>query len=175
MSDVEIRMASVYDAPRLLEIYAYYVEHTAISFEYDVPTLQEFQQRIARVLERHPYLVAELDGEILGYAYASPLIDRAAYNWSAEVTIYLDKNARGKGIGPKLYAALEDALKAGGIRNLYACIGVPTEGEADDAYINRNSQNFHAHMGYHLVGTFQKCGFKGGRTLDMVYMEKFLS
>ena len=70
MADVSIRMASVNDAPRLLEIYAYYVEETAISFEYDVPSLQEFQGRIARILQRHPYLVAELDGEILGYAYA---------------------------------------------------------------------------------------------------------
>ena len=139
-----------------------------------MPSLQEFQGRIARILQRHPYLVAELDGEILGYAYASPLIDRAAYNWSAEATIYLDKDARGKGIGPKLYGALEDALKAGGIHNLYACIGVPTDDEPDDAYINRNSQNFHAHMGYRLVGTFQKCGFKGGRVLDMVYMEKVI-
>ena len=105
-----IRTAFVEDAEALLDIYAYYVEHTAITFEYGVPALEEFRRRIARTLEVYPYLCAVEDGKILGYAYAGPFAERAAYGWPAETTIYLARDVRGNGLGRKLYEALEEAL-----------------------------------------------------------------
>ena len=111
MENIVIRSASVKDAEALLNIYAYYVENTAITFEYEVPTVEEFQQRIANTLKKYPYLVAEKEGTILGYAYAGVFKDRAAYDWSAEVTIYLSHNATKCGIGRKLYEALETEMK----------------------------------------------------------------
>ena len=164
-SGIRIREAAVDDAARLLEIYAYYVEKTAITFEYDVPSLKEFRGRIAHIKERYPYLVIERDGVIEGYAYAGVFKDRAAYDRSCEMTIYLDREAVGGGLGRKLYEALEEALKARGILNLYACIGYPDE--ADDA-------QFHEHLGYRTVGTFHQCGYKFGRWYSMIWMEKMI-
>ena len=167
-----IRSATPADAAKLLEIYAYYVTDTAISFEYDVPPTEEFRKRIETRLSRgYPYLVAEADGKLLGYAYAGPFIDRAAYAHCCELTIYLDKNARGRGIGRRLYGALEEALGEKGFRNLYACIGVP---ETEDEYLNFNSRDFHAHMGFCTVGTFRNSGYKFGRFYHMIWMEKLL-
>ena len=100
--DITLRAATAADAPRLLAVYAPYVEHTAITFEYDVPTVAEFEKRIEGVLARFPYLVAEADGAVLGYAYAAPFHARAAYGFCAEVTVYLDERARGHGIGRQL-------------------------------------------------------------------------
>ena len=117
-SGIRIREAAVEDAVRLLEIYAYYVEKTAITFEYDVPSLKEFRGRIAHIKERYPYLVIERDGVIEGYAYAGVFKDRAAYDRSCEMTIYLDRDAVGGGLGRKLYEALEEALKAGRVSGL---------------------------------------------------------
>ena len=166
-----IRTATPEDAARLLEIYAYYVEHTAISFEYTVPTLSEFQNRIKKTLERYPYLVIETDDGIQGYAYAGSFIGRAAYQHSCEMTIYLDPHSHKLGLGRKLYEALENRLKEMGFLNLYACIGWP---ETEDEYLNRNSADFHAHLGYTKAGTFHKCGYKFDRWYDMIWMEKLI-
>ena len=125
MSDITIRNATLADAPRILEIYAYYVEHTVISFEYDVPSLAEFEGRMRAIMQKYPYLVIERDGRIEGYAYAHAFVGRAAYDWAAELTIYLDHDARRGGLGRVLYEALADRLKAIGVLNLYACIGYP--------------------------------------------------
>ena len=97
-STINIRTASPSDAPALLSIYAPYVENTAITFEYTVPTPEDFRERIARTLDRYPYLVAQLNGTVMGYAYASAFHPRAAYDWSAEVSIYVSEDARGSGI-----------------------------------------------------------------------------
>ena len=168
---ITIRTAALPDAERLLEIYRPYVEETAITFEYDVPTIDEFRGRMTRVLEKYPYLVAERDGTIVGYAYAGPFVGRAAYDWSVETTIYLDRAVRRQGIGGRLYAALETALAAMGILNLNACIGYP---EVEDEHLTRNSVEFHAHLGYEWVGQFHNCGYKFGRWYHMVWMEKML-
>ena len=120
-----IRSALPDDAGRILEIYSYYVENTAITFEIDVPSPDEFKKRITKTLVRYPYLVLEEDGRIEGYAYAGVFYDRAAYDHSCEVTIYLDRNSHGKGYGRLLYGELEKELKARGIINLYACIADP--------------------------------------------------
>ena len=120
-----IRSALPDDAGRILEIYSYYVENTAITFEIDVPSPDEFKKRITKTLAHYPYLVLEEDGRIEGYAYAGVFYDRAAYDHSCEVTIYLDRNSHGKGYGRLLYGELEKELKARGIINLYACIADP--------------------------------------------------
>lgn len=171
MSEIKIRNADINDAERLLEIYAYYVMNTAISFEYEVPTLSEFQNRMRRTMEKYPYIVIEKDGIIQGYAYAGAFVGRAAYDWSCETTIYLDHNSRKCGLGRKLYEALEAALKEMGILNLYACIGYP---EKEDEYLNKNSAQFHEHLGFAKVGEFHKCGYKFGRWYNMIWMEKII-
>ena len=125
MSDITIRNAALADAPRILEIYAYYVEHTVITFEYDVPSLAEFEGRMRDIMQKYPYLVIVRDGRIEGYAYAHAFVGRAAYDWAAELTIYLDHDARRGGLGRTLYEALADRLKGMGILNLYARIGYP--------------------------------------------------
>ncbi len=168
---MQIRQAVTADAPRLAEIYAYYTENTAISFEYTAPSAAEFKERMANIIGKYPYLVAEEDGIIIGYAYAHPFIERAAYRYSCEVTIYLDRCYCKRGCGKALYNALETALFSMGITNLYACVGVT---ETPDEYLNHNSAEFHKHMGYRTVGTFVNCGYKFGRWYSMVWMEKII-
>lgn len=168
---MQIRIANTQDAPALLSIYAPYVLNTAITFEYEVPTVQEFENRIRRTLERYPYLVAEQDGEILGYTYASPFHERAAYNWAVETSIYVDVRHKGQGIGKRLYTALEQALFAQNILNLNACIAYPAR---EDEYLTKDSVLFHQHLGYRLVGEFHQCGYKFNRWYNMVWMEKHI-
>ena len=171
MPSFSIRPARPEDAPTLLAIYAPYVRETAITFEYEVPSLDEFTRRIERTLQRYPYLVAQSGGEVLGYAYAGPFKERAAYDWSVETTIYLRQDQRGRGLGRTLYQALERCLAAQHIQNLNACIADPAQ--AGDPYLTGASAAFHARMGYQLVGRFHKCGYKFGRWYDMIWMEKF--
>ena len=171
INEVKIRVAATEDAEELLEIYMPYVEKTAISFEWDVPGLEEFQARIEKTLKKYPYLVAEKKGRLVGYAYTGPFVGRAAYAWGAEVSIYLKENQRKMGIGKKLYQAIEDISRAQNIKNLNAGIGRP---EAEDAYLTKNSIEFHTHMGYRMVGEFYKCGYKFGRWYNMVWMEKII-
>ena len=115
---ITVRSATLGDAERILEIYDYYVKNTAITFEYTTPTLEEFRGRMEKIMQKYPYLVAEKDGVIAGYAYAGAFVGRAAYDWSCETSIYLDKNARKCGIGKTLYTALEKELKEMGILNM---------------------------------------------------------
>ncbi len=171
MNQVIIRDVSVSDAERLLEIYSYYVLHTAISFEIAVPSLEEFTNRIVLFSEKYPYLVAEEEGKIVGFAYAHSFIEREAYDHCAELTIYLDKDAKKKGYGRMLYEELEKRLFSMGITNLYACIGDPI---VEDEYLNRNSEEFHSHMGFVKNGVFHKSGYKFDRYYNMIWMEKIL-
>ncbi len=166
-----IRSAVPADAERLLEIYAWYVENTAITYEYDTPSLREFEERITNTLERFPYLVLEENDIIQGYAYAGPFHSRAAYSHCCELSIYLDRNAKGRGYGRKLYEALEDDLRERGFLNMYACIGDPA---VEDEYLTRNSEQFHRHMGFTKIGTFHRCGRKFDRWYNMIYMEKLI-
>lgn len=166
-----IRNASLEDAGRLLEIYKYYVINTAITFEYEAPSLEEFRKRMEKTMERYPYLVILRDGRIEGYAYAGAFVGRAAYDWSCEVTVYLDHDARKCGLGRKIYEALEKALHDMGILNLYACIGYP---EKNDKYLTTNSAGFHEHIGFAKVGEFHHCGYKFHRWYHMIWMEKII-
>lgn len=166
-----IRNAVPQDARALLDIYGPYVKNTAISFEYEVPSVEEFQKRIENITKKYPYLIAEEDNQILGYAYAGAFYGRAAYDWSVETTIYLAPSATKKGVGRLLYKSLEEKLKEMGILNLYACIAYPDE---EDEYLDKNSALFHEHMGYQKVGEFHKCGYKFGRWYSMIWMEKII-
>lgn len=170
-TDLSIRMAAETDAEELLTIYAPYVTDTAITFEYDIPTVAEFSRRIRDTLRMYPYIVALDEGRIAGYAYASAFKQRAAYNWAVETTIYLKQDCRGKGLGRKLYHALENILKRQNIINLNACIAY-TPGE--DAHLDNTSTAFHSHLGYMKVAHFTKCGYKFGTWYDMIWMEKML-
>lgn len=171
MEGITIRTAVLQDAEALLAIYAPYVENTAITFEYDVPTVEEFAGRIGNVLKRYPYLVAEVDGEPAGYAYAGPFKERAAYDWAVETTVYVKEDMKKHGIGRALYEALEKTLAAQGILNLNACIAFP---EKEDEYLTTDSVKFHKKMGFSEVGRFHKCGCKFGRWYDIVWMEKHI-
>ncbi len=172
MSDLTIRIARPDDAARLLEIYAPYVEETAISFEYEVPTIREFRARIEATLKKYPYIVALKDGVIVGYAYAGAFKERAAYDWSVETSIYVDRGAHGCGTGRKLYEALEQYLQRMHILNVNACIAVPRG--TDDPHLTDQSVRFHRHLGYQMVGTFHDSGYKFDRWYDMAWMEKMI-
>ena len=167
--NVTVRVARLDDAPALAAIYAPYVRKTAITFEYEPPTAEEFAARMRKTLEFYPYLVAELDGEPVGYAYASPFKGRPAYDWAVETSVYVAHGHEGEGIGRKLHDALAACLRAQGVCNMYACIAVPDG--PDDETLTRNSEQFHAHLGYRLVGEFYRCGYKAGRWYNMVWME----
>ena len=168
---MRIRMARKEDAKELLEIYGPYVEKTAITFEYEIPVLQEFENRIERTLKKYPYLVAVEDDRIVGYAYASTFYARAAYDWCVEVSVYIDQSQKGKGYGRRLYQELESILRKQNILNVNACISCT---DVEDSYLTNASMNFHAHMGYSLVGKFHQCGYKFGKWYDMIWMEKMI-
>ena len=170
-SEMIIRTASEADAPALLEIYAPYVERTAITFEYEVPSVDEFASRIRNTLQKYPYLVAEKGGRILGYAYAGPFHDRPAYDWSVETSIYVDTFLKHMGIGRKLHDALEQALQEQGILNMNACIASPA---AESGHLTDDSYRFHKKMGFTLVGRFHNSGYKFGEWYDMIWMEKMI-
>ena len=138
--EITIRVATPDDAKALLDLYAPYVEQTAITFEYEVPTVEEFRERIEHTLKRYPYLVAELDGAPVGYAYVSPFKERAAYDWSVETSIYVGMEYKRFGIGSKLYDALEKILKKQRILNVNACIAYPRQ---EDEYLTMDSVYFH--------------------------------
>ena len=157
-----IRIATEADAPAILAIYAPYVENTTYTFEYTVPTEAEFLNRFQEITLRFPWLVWEDGDRILGYAYGSLPFARAAYAWAGEVSIYLAPEAQGKGIGRRLYTALEELMEAQGYRVFYAII---TEE-------NTGSLAFHKALGYREAGVFSHCGLKFNRWLSVVWMEK---
>ena len=144
---IQIRSAAPADAPALLAIYAPYVAHTAITFEYDVPAEAEFARRIAETLKRYPYLVAEEDGVPVGYAYAGKFHDRAAYDWSVESTIYCAPDARGFGVGDLLYRALLELLEQCGYWNVYALVADP----------NPASEHIHEKLTRQITLTMPEC------------------
>lgn len=171
MNDIEIRVANVDDAEEILKIYAPYVEKTAISFEYGVPSLSEFKSRIEITLKKYPYLVATSDGKIVGYTYCGVFKARAAYDWSVETTIYLDESYKGQGIGRRLYSELEAYLKKMNILNLNACIATC---DVEDEHLTNGSSKFHEKMGYKLVGQFTNSGYKFNTWYNMIWMEKMI-
>ena len=171
MDNVVIRTAKAEDAENLLRIYSYYVLNTAISFEYAVPSVEEFRERISVTLKKYPYLVLEVNNEISGYAYAGPFKTRDAYKFSVENTIYLKNGCQKNGYGRMLLTELEKQLVNMGYTNANACIAYI---EKPDEYLNNNSMEFHQYMGYDFVGRFHKCAYKFDRWYDMIWMEKLI-
>lgn len=170
-SEVTIRVADVNDVSALLDIYRYYVEQTAITYDYELPTVEEFTEKMVHTLKTYPYLVAELNGRIVGYAYASRFQSRSGYNWDAEMTIYVDVNSRGHRVGQKLYTLLEQILKEQGVVKEIALVTPP-----DDEFGTRyNSMHFHEKMGYRLVGKIEPCGFKFNRWFNTIIMDKIIN
>lgn len=168
-SEYAVRLARPDDAAALLDIYAPYVRETAVTFEYDVPSQEEFRRRIEAVEKMYPYLVAERDGRIAGYAYASPFKERAAYDWAVETSIYLRMDERHHGLGWMLYGKLEAVLRLQGVVNINACITLSPEG---DSRVSGDSPAFHRTHGYTPAGHFHSCGYKFGRWYDIIWMEK---
>lgn len=171
MQPIILRSATPDDAEQLLLIYAPYVTQTAITFEYDVPSVDEFRSRIEHTLQKYPYLVAEADGQILGYAYAGVFKGRAAYDHCVETSIYVRLDQHRQGIGKALYDELERLLREQGILNVNACISWIDE---PNQYLTHQSPDFHAHMGYERVAHFHLCGYKFGQWFDMIWMEKMI-
>ena len=158
-----LRIAKPEDAEEILKVYAPYVEKTAITFEYEVPSVEEFRGRIENTLQHYPYLVAEDETGILGYAYAGRFQTRAAYDWAVETSIYIRMDQKRRG--------LEEGLKEQGILNVNACIACTDQ---EDEHLTNDSIYFHKHLGYRLVGKFYQCGYKFHRWYDMVWMEQMI-
>ena len=159
-----LRIATEADVRDMLTIYAPYVVSSTATFEYVPPSQEEFMQRYQSYTAQFPWLVWEEGGRILGYAYASAPFTRAACDWCAEPTIYLRGDARGLGIGKKLYDALETILFRQGYQVLYALV----TGENDA------SLRFHEKQGYRVTARLPECGFKFDRWLDLLWLEKRL-
>ena len=159
-----IRLATEEDLPEILEIYGPYIINTTASFEYTIPTLAEFTARFRSITEQFPWIVWEEQGRILGYAYASHPFHRAAYRWCAESSIYLRPEAHGRGIGKQLQFALEEILKRQGYAVVYAVITSE----------NAGSLAFHKALGYTFTAEMPGCGYKLGRELGIVWLEKRL-
>ena len=157
-----IRNATLADVPAMLEIYRPYVVETAITFEYEVPSLEEFTARFREITAQFPWLVWEENGEILGYCYGSRAYARAAYQWDADLSIYLRQDCRGRGIGRKLYTAAEECLLRQGYFLIYALV----------TSANEVSCAFHESRGYHAAARFPQCGWKFGKWYDVTWYEK---
>ena len=155
------RFAEEADAPALLAIYGQYID-TPITFECVLPSVESFTERIRSIRSAYPYIVCEEDGRIWGYAYAHRQAERAAYQWNAELSIYLDRGARGRGLGRRLYGALMELLRLQGIRTVYALVTVP----------NPASEGLHRAMGFHLMGVQKSTGYKDGAWRDVAWFEK---
>ena len=132
---------------------------------------EEMLDRMEKFSSKYPFLVIECDKKVCGYSYANVFKSRPAYNWTCEMSIYVSNDMRKYGLGRKLYEAMEKALKSMGIVTLYACV---TSIEKDDEYLTKNSVKFHEHLGYRLIGKFEKCGYKFDRWYDMIFMEKII-
>ncbi|MDZ8187035.1 MAG: arsinothricin resistance N-acetyltransferase ArsN1 [Nostoc sp. ChiSLP02] len=156
-----IRLAKKQDALQMLAIYAPIVCETTISFELEPPSEIEFQQRIESYQQRMPWLVCEIDGEVVGYAYASPYRTRAAYQWSVESSVYVIENHRRQGIAKALYTVLFKLLQLQGFYNVVAAIALP----------NQPSVAAHEAVGFAPVGVFQRVGFKFGKWHDVGYWQ----
>lgn len=156
-----IRTATPADAAGLRAIFQHYIEKP-VTFLYRMPTEEEIAWTVMDVLCRYPYLVAEEEGRLLGYAYAHPLREYVAYGWDAELTIYLAPEATRKGVGTRLYTALIGLLRLQGVKNVYGCVTTP----------NPASESLHRKLGFAHVGGFHQTGYKSGKWQDVVWFEK---
>lgn len=168
-----IRDATTDDADAILDIYSYYIKRTAVTAEYEIPSPHDFRKRISGITEKFPYIVALEDNKIIGYSYAHTFHERRAYMRSAELSIYIDHNYRGKGTGKLLLTELEKRLKQMRICCLYALISA-TE-RPHDEYLTDASIQFHSKMGFHKAGELHHCMIKFSRWYNLFYMEKHIN
>lgn len=159
-----IRDARRSDVPAMLAIYAPFVEHTAVSFEYEVPTEAEFARRLEEHQAAFPWLVCEENGRVMGYAYAGRAFERAAYGWNAEISCYLAPELRGRGVGRRLYARIEEILTRLGYYKLFAVV----------TSANAPSVAFHHALGFREAACFRNVGYKQGGWYDVLWLEKTL-
>ncbi len=157
---ITLRPATARDSAALLEIYRPYVENTSISFETEVPSVAEFRRRILEFSAEYPYLAAVEDGRITGYAYAHAFHERAAYRWTVETSIYVSEQARGRGVGRRLYRALLALLEAQGVKHACAIVTIP----------NEPSLHFHRSMGFEAGGVLPDFGYKLGAWHSVAYL-----
>ena len=150
LKDIKFRLADVSDTKEILDIYAPYITDTAITFEYDIPSIEEFRGRIEHISLEYPYVVCTYKDEIIGYAYAHRYGERAAYQWDVELSIYLDMNYKSLGVGKLLYNKLIEIVKLQNVRNIYACI----------TSANEKSLKFHEKLGFEFIGIFKNTGYK---------------
>lgn len=162
MKHITLRVAKDKDAAEILKIYAPYVQETVITFEYAVPDLEEFRNRIRSIGSDYPYLVCLIDGQIVGYAYAHRLLERAAYQWNAELSVYVDRAFVRLGIGRSLFASLLEILKLQNVQNVYGIVSSP----------NPNSERLHESFGFRCLGVHRNTGFKQGAWHDVSWYEK---
>ena len=162
MSTVHFRRATEEDVVSILAIYAPHVTDSAITFEYDVPSEEEFRQRIRTISAEYPYFVCESDSQIIGYAYAHRHMERAAYQWNAEISIYIRQGFTGKGLGKTMCQALIDLLRLQGIRNVFSCVTIP----------NERSAHLHHSMEFSTEGIFQNAGYKCGKWQTIAWFRK---
>ena len=162
MSTVHFRRVTEEDVVPILAIYAPYVTDSAITFEYDVPSEEEFRQRIRTISAEYPYFVCESDGQIIGYAYAHRHMERAAYQWNAEISIYIRQGFTGKGLGKTMCQTLIDLLRLQGIRNVFSCVTIP----------NERSAHLHHSMEFSTEGIFQNAGYKCGKWQTIAWFRK---
>lgn len=161
---MKIRLVKPQDCRQILDIYAQYI-NTQITFEYSLPSEKDFLTRIEEISAIYPYLVLEENGKICGYAYAHRLRERAAYQWIAELSIYIDKIYTSNGYGKILYEKLIETLKLQGIKTVYGCVTLP----------NEKSEKLHEKLCFEKVGVFSKAGYKNGDWLDIAWFEKNIS
>lgn len=165
MDNVQFRLVQYHDVPAILHIYEPYVLETSITFEFTPPSLEEFLSRVRTISAEYPYLVCLDKGRIVGYAYAHRHMERAAYQWNAELSIYLEQGYHGRGIGRKLYSALIEILRLQNIRNVYGCVTSP----------NEKSERLHEALGFTKLGVFHNAGYKCGKWHDVSWYEKAIS
>jgi phosphinothricin acetyltransferase len=161
--DVRLRAATASDLSTIREIYAPFVEQTAITFAYDPPSVDDLETKL-RHKTHHPWLVCELDGDVLGYAYAGPIRERVAYQWAVETSIYVDPEFQRQGVARGLYTALLDILERQGYVSAYAVITTP----------NPASIAFHESFGFERVGQFDRMGFKHDEWHDVEWWRRDL-
>lgn len=159
-----LRFVQGADAARLLEIYTPYVLQTAVSFECEPPALAEFLQRIHTISAQYPYLVCEMDGSVVGYAYAHRQKERAAYRWNAELSVYIQPEYVRRGIGKAFYTALIEILRMQNVKNVYGGVTIP----------NENSEKLHEAMGFTKLGVYHKTGYKHGAWHDVAWFERHI-
>lgn len=164
MNTPQLRFASEADVPALLSIYEQYIS-TTITFEYELPSPAEFARRVASVSEVYPYLVLEEQGAVLGYAYAHPIAQRAAYGWGAELSIYLRPDIVGKGLGKRLYQVLIRLLRIQGVHTVYGLVASP----------NPASEGLHAALDFRVMGVQHSAGYKNGRWIDLLWFERAIA